>query len=597
MKAVYTYLIALGWMVAAGKALAQNSSIDSLKRVIAQGSETEKLKAYVALANKTSTISFDETLKLSEQGQQLAQKLKDSLALAALKRSEGTAYYFKGEYDEAAERFYQALRIFESKQALENLAYIYNDIAKLYRKTRDLKRSLENYNRALALFQQLNDLGGVQMILNESGVVFEYEGNYEEALKRYTASMELAQQRKDSLGMSYSLNFIAGVYTLQKKFPQAESFNLRALKLRSALKDTFALALNYTDLGAMYAAWGKYEDARRYFNESINIARRMGYKELLMSNYAQMSELAKEEGNYKAAYEYKVLQTSLKDSIFNAEKTRQIEELNTLYETGKKEQQIREQQFTIRKRNLQLLLSISFFLLFILAAFTLYKRYRWKQEAKLQAELAKQKEVAASAVLQAEEKERSRIARDLHDGIGQIMSAARMNLSAFANKLVNSSSQQAEMEKIISLVDESCRELRAISHSMMPQALTNKGLVAALSEFIQRIHPEVLKINFHHEGFEERIAPDKEIMLFRIIQECINNVLKHAQATVLDISMLKDEDGISITLEDNGKGFDTTLTTDGMGLSNIRNRILFLQGTVDFDSTPGKGTLVAIHIP
>ena len=212
----------------------------------------------------------------------------------------------------------------------------------------------------------------------------------------------------------------------------------------------------------------------------------------------------------------------------------------------------------------------------------------------------RQQELSTRAVLEAEEKERERIAKDLHDGVGQIMSAAKMNLSSFENEIKFLEPHQKEkFEKIISLVDESCKEVRTVSHNMMPNALLKAGLSAAIREFIDKIDTKVLKIDLYSEGLNERLESNLETVLYRVIQECVNNVIKHSGANHLDISLIKDKDGISATIEDNGKGFDAreSKAFEGLGLKNIRTRIEYLKGTVDFDSTPGKGTLVAIHVP
>jgi len=134
---------------------------------------------------------------------------------------------------------------------------------------------------------------------------------------------------------------------------------------------------------------------------------------------------------------------------------------------------------------------------------------------------------------------------------------------------------------------------------MMPNALLKSGLANALKEFLDKIDTRILTINFHAEGLEERLATNVETVLYRVLQECVNNVIKHSGADRLEISLIKDADGIAVTIEDNGKGFDKTTADfeEGIGLKNVRTRIGYLKGTVEFDSKPGRGTLVAIHIP
>jgi two-component system, NarL family, sensor kinase len=581
---------------------AQENTVDRLRKVIAADTTTgkTKLQAYIQLTSRLSVMSFNETIKMAERGISYAVTLNDSLSYASLNQSMATAYYFKGDYEKAASLYFLAIGIFERANANNLLAYAYNDVAKLYRHNRDLKRAAAYYEKALAIFNRLKDASGSQMILNESGVVYEYKGNYAEAVKRYQASLAIANSLKDEAGKAWSYHFLAGVSLLQHQYKMAEEYHLQALSIRQQLQDSFGLATSYSHMGILYSSWQNYEKATHYLEQSNLIAEKMGYQELLSDNYAEQSKLANVMGDYKKALDYYTWHTQLKDSLFTTQKTRQIEELSTLYETEKKEQQIITQQTTLRKRNSILAAVILLLLIGIALGYLLYNRIQLKQQAKLQQEVLLQQELSAKAVLEAEEKERSRIAQDLHDGVGQMMSAAKMNLSSFSTIVqLQEQEQSSALSNIIKLVDESCREVRAVSHSMMPLALGKKGLPQAIDELISKVDKSVLAISFHQEGFETRADNHTETILYRVVQECISNTLKHAYATTLDISLLNDKDGISVTLEDNGRGFNASAinSKEGIGLKNIKSRIQFLKGTIDFDSQPGKGTLVAIHIP
>jgi signal transduction histidine kinase len=206
----------------------------------------------------------------------------------------------------------------------------------------------------------------------------------------------------------------------------------------------------------------------------------------------------------------------------------------------------------------------------------------------------------SKAVIEAEENERQRIAKDLHDGVGQMMSAARMNLSAFESEInFNNVNQKQSFEKIVELVDESCKEVRTVSHIMMPNALMKNNLAVAIRDFVEKLDKKKLEVHVDTEGLDERLDSNLETVLYRVIQECVTNVIKHADATTLDISLIRDTDGISGTIEDNGKGFDIADKEkfEGIGLKNIITRIEYLKGTVDFDSAPGRGTVIALHVP
>jgi len=159
--------------------------------------------------------------------------------------------------------------------------------------------------------------------------------------------------------------------------------------------------------------------------------------------------------------------------------------------------------------------------------------------------------------------------------------------------------QRSSFEKIIQLVDDSCKEVRHVSHNMMPNVLLKNSLASAIHDFIDKVDKKALDMHLYTEGLDERLDSNTETVLYRIIQECVNNVIKHAAATTLDISIIRDKDGISATIEDNGKGFDTNDKEkfEGIGLKNILTRVEYLKGTVEFDSTPGRGTVVSLHVP
>ncbi|RZL19177.1 MAG: hypothetical protein EOO89_04120 [Pedobacter sp.] len=164
-------------------------------------------------------------------------------------------------------------------------------------------------------------------------------------------------------------------------------------------------------------------------------------------------------------------------------------------------------------------------------------------------------------------------------------------------KLNNDEAQQAD--RTLSLVNESYDEMRSISHQMMPNALLKAGLASAVKEFLSKIDQDKLKVGLEAIGLNKRLNEQTETVLYRVIQETVNNVIKHAEASKLNIQLIKDSDGVSVSVEDNGKGFDRSKLRDstGIGMSNIFTRVEFLKGTVDVDTAPGKGTLVVIHIP
>lgn len=200
------------------------------------------------------------------------------------------------------------------------------------------------------------------------------------------------------------------------------------------------------------------------------------------------------------------------------------------------------------------------------------------------------------AILEAEDRERVRIARDLHDGIGQMLAAARM---ALGNFLAKKNVENEHIQNSLDLLEESIKEIREISHNMMPGALTKLGLSTALKQFVNKINAlGVLQIDLQIIGVKERLSEKIETMMYRIVQEILSNIIRHAEATKVNIELVKHENELVLVVEDNGKGFDTLdAKNHGIGIKNVATRVEYLSGSVNFDSAIGRGTSVIVEIP
>lgn len=262
-------------------------------------------------------------------------------------------------------------------------------------------------------------------------------------------------------------------------------------------------------------------------------------------------------------------------------------------------QQSTIQQLQLKQRNVLLGIVLALFVVSATLSYLFYSHRKLKAKAQLQEEINKQQELAARAVLDAEERERRRIAGDLHDGVGQILSAALIKLNVLLNTLRLTGETNSQAEQALALVNESYDEMRIISHQMMSNALIKVGLASAIKEFLNKIDKDVIRVTLETVGLKERLNEQTETVLYRVIQETVNNVIKHSGANRLDIIIIKDGEGVTATIEDNGKGFDKTKIDlkSGIGINNIYSRVEFLKGSIDIDSSQGKGTLISIFIP
>ncbi|HWB25528.1 MAG TPA: sensor histidine kinase [Chitinophagaceae bacterium] len=597
MRKMLTILVLF---IGTGYAGAQRQTIDSLEALLQKSiGDSAGISIYKQLSETMAFKDFDSNLFYGQKGLALAVKKNDAQKKGAFYDNIGAAFYFNGAYDSAASYYFKAINVLQSAGDIATLGATYNNVAKLYRKTGEYVRALNFYNKAITIFQSLHDDNNLASIYNECGVVYEYQKNYDDALLYYNKSLGLKQKIKDSIGISYALSFIAGVYNEQGNFEKAENFAIKSLRIRQRANDSFAVALSHSDLGDIYQAEGAYDKASENYLASNSYIGNM-IPDMRASNLQQLSNIAYRQKDYKKAFDYYSEGTALRDSIYKLASAKQVEELSTKYETAEGKRTIEEQKFEITKRN-YFIAGISVLLVLAgMLGYSWYRRYRLHQQARLHAEILKQQEIATKAVISAEEAERKRIAAELHDGVGQMMVAAKMNLSSIENDIpFTTAEQKNKFAKVASLIDDSCREVRTVSRNMMPDALLKHGLAHATGEFIDKIDSKLICINFHSEGLNTRIDGNIETVLYRVIQECVNNVMRHSGAKRLDISLIKDEEGIKATIEDNGKGFNTRDkgNFDGIGLKNIQSRINYLKGTVEWDSTPGNGTLVAIYVP
>jgi signal transduction histidine kinase len=301
-----------------------------------------------------------------------------------------------------------------------------------------------------------------------------------------------------------------------------------------------------------------------------------------------------------SAYYFHVLYAVMKDSIVNEATYREIQQMQSRYDLQKKDQEIAMQQAELEQQQFERNALIIAFLFLVVIMFLLYNRYRLKQKNKFQAELTYQQNELFNTIVTFQDSERQRIAQDIHDSVGSVLSAAKLQLSSLEDiKGKLSDDNQKSYDAAITLLDQATQELRNISHNIMPAALSRLGLVAALENLIEKISTYAgVQINFNVHGFRERLSEKTEIGIYPVVLELINNVLKHAHASEATVQLVKHPSYINITVEDNGQGFDVkTQTGDGIGLKNVMSRIQYLKGSINIDSEAGQGTSIMIDIP
>ena len=570
-------------------------NIDSLKKIVFSKSSAQKrLNAATQITGYSSLKNPNETFAIAKVGLALATKLNNKKAFGFIWRDIGKAWYLTGNYDSTAYYYNKAAGVLSKINQADVLADNYNELATQYVKLKNYDKALEFYNRVISYAPKTGSRGALMNALNQVGLLYETKHNYREALNYFRQSFDISdsldfvKKAKENTSEAYSHNFMVDVMgSIRQKNESAQDI-LKTIDTKKSLNDTLALTINYFNLGLLYKSKRMYPQSLEALQNCLQYATKINYTDMQASAVNEIADLYGQTGDYRQSLIYLKKHMAL-NALSNTKNSKSIDELQTKYEITQREDQLLQQQFEITKRNYWMTGIIVFILLMLVIGFIYYKQTQLKQ-----------RNIAMQAIMEAEESERRRIAQDLHDSVSQTMSAAKINLTVIGGELpfVNDD-QRKRFEKVINLVDYGFREVRTISHNMMPWALHKTGLAQVVKQFIENIGNEAIAINFFSRGFDAPFDDTTEIILYRVLQESVNNVMKHAYASRLDISLIRDKDNISLTIEDNGKGFDTANPgiIKGMGLSNLRSRINFLNGKVELDSQVGKGTLVSVYIP
>jgi len=337
----------------------------------------------------------------------------------------------------------------------------------------------------------------------------------------------------------------------------------------------------------------------------------------LATNKLKMTEALAEvnyaNGDIKEAYNWIKKSKALSDSLNESKLKEDINALEIKYKNAENQKKIaslnteKKQNALIIKNNKKtnfLLIAASFFLLIsVILLYFYFRGYKklaeqrtinYKQKV---AELEQKQQLEISkAMLNAEEKERNRVARDLHDGLGGMLSGLKINLSNWA-KHREMQLHDVELQRIVNQLDNSVTELRYIARNMMPQTLLKFGLETALKDLAESAMSKHMHIDFQALNISKHIALEEQIIIYRVVQEILTNTLKHAQASEVVLQCSENKKRFYITVEDDGIGFDTSTYKKGLGIENIKNRIAYLKGTFEIDSHPGNGTTINIEIP
>lgn len=628
------------------------SEIDSLIKLIGLSpQDTIRIYRLNILAPLMGNFSYDSAIGFAKEAKDLSEKIHYQKGVAESIRNLGLINeLLKNDWTTAMVFYKNAIAIAEKNNFYEELHNYYSCLLNSYFNLGDYPKAMETVTRELLIYEKINDKPGIAHCNNLLGYINFKQENFSDAEKYYEIYIKNAGELNDSSMLAHALGEAADLYTGEKKYDQSISSLLRVIQicesgmsqtvnpsnygargwlpgykakamyrlgknyklkgnLSEALKYSLAAtelkpgnlpteydrASYYINIGDIYKEMKEYKKAINYLNLGLAVSKRIHHRENTRDAAEYLAQTYALQKQYDSAFFYYYLFTGLKDSIVNNETKMKIAGIQGQYDVAKKDKEIvRQHQF----RNVL----IGSFVFLLLTLVFLYNRYHLRQKNKYQQELNRQQNELFNAIAAAQDQERKRIAQDIHDSLGSILSAAKLKLSALKESQPLLSIEQSEnYQTTLQLLDEASAELRSISHNIMPATLSKLGLIAALRNLSNSISSNSgLQINFSSHNFLERIPEQTEMSIYRIVLELINNIVKHAQANKVTIQLIKYPDYINLSVEDNGKGFNygnALQVKKGIGLGNILSRVDYLRGKINVDSVPGSGTTVIIDVP
>jgi len=512
----------------------------------------------------------------------------------------GEGNYLAGNYKEALRWYFESEKLYNSINDKKGLAELYAEMCVFYVKNKAFKDADSVSKKSIAYSATLNNLNQLASSTNNRGLMFMDSGKIDSAVSSFQSAFNLYKKLKDKVGMAYSLDYLSSALSERGSFTKALQVLNESKALRQGMGDKTAEAIAINNIGELYLKEKKPAEAAPFFALAIAKAHELKYPDLEIYAYSMLTQTYQQQMKFREAYQAQAKYLELNQKFEGEKNTKALQELQTKYETNKKEQQNkllkeenRTQLIKLSRNRIGIYALLTITVLIIILFYLLYNRYKLKQQTRFDAAMLEEQRLRSQGIMDAEENERQRLARELHDGVGQMLCAARRQVELNDN---------GKNEETLKMLDESITEVRDISHTMVPPSILNKSLQQAIEELINRMNNKN-QVSIHTNWINtDGLELDKTttLMLYRGMQEIISNIFRHSGATIVNIEMVNHFTDLTLMIYDDGIGFDKEKllqTGKGLGLKNIQSRIAYIGGSLQIDTIPSKGVTYTIELP
>jgi len=548
---------------------------------------------------------FNGYLKINLEAVEFAKKYADSSEIARTLFNVGIANRQLGDYETAVNYIETAKDIWIREDVHQYDGAAFNLLQLLYYSMHQYKRGVSNGLYAIKAIEKTGNRELLLKAYNNLGMNYIFTQQYDSA--KYYLNMAAIEAKRTGdyiIQITTNLNFAL----ISVKLYQWDSIKLFAGNALMIAKNYGAReheGLAQYGMAYYYLLKKEYPNSALFADSALVLANQYNMPDLKQKLYALLSSLYYAKQNTELGYSYFTQYEILNDSILNMSVVNSTIRTEKKFDTERKETQIKLQDAQLKQKNNLIYFLVAGAIALLAISLLSYRNYRSRQklqQLKIDELETEQQLLATEAVLKGEEQERTRLAKDLHDGLGGMLSGIKYSLSNMKENLIMTPDNVQAFERSIDMLDSSIREMRRVAHNMMPEILIKYGLDIALKEFCNEIDRSgVIHTNYQSIDMDKTtVSQTTAVTVYRIVQELVNNAIKHAGAenVLVQAHISEAEKLLALTVEDDGKGFDITVLkqSSGIGWSNIQNRVEFLKGKIDISSEPGKGTSVLIEI-
>jgi signal transduction histidine kinase len=553
---------------------------------------------------------YSSALDYHEKSFQISLDLGDSTGMANSNLFAAIIHEYRLDYETAIHYYVEALRIYEAQGKKINIGVALLNMGDLHYEMEEFDKALLQYRRGLKEFLEVNDLRRTGLSYNKIGTIHSAWESYDSALFYYEKCKVFYDSIGNNSGIAHLNINMGNFYKNTGKPDQAMRHYEKAIEAfrnmgfqRGYLNAMMAMADLYKVTGQTSRALDVYFQCERIASDVDPQA--------LLSVYSEIVELYKGIHNAEKALKYQDLYLIMSDSVYQLEKVRVIADAELKYEKEKDKALILKMEKESLKKDVALergkrqsnsllygSLGVVILIVFLFSYFGLrVRKNRIIAEQKIMQLEEEKKLLAARSIVEGQEEERRRIAKELHDGLGVLLSSAKMHFTSIRDK---SPEARPMIDKASKLLEQATGDVRRISHNMMPGLLTRYGFYEAVEDLFEQVDDmEGLHAEVKIAGEQSRLKENTEIMLYRIIQEMVNNTLKHAESKKITLDIQISPGEVALDYKDDGKGFDfdEKIKLKSMGLTSLQSRVKFLGGELQYSSSPGKGIHYTFEVP